>query len=107
MLSYTSLGCSALATVHNRVVMSFTDPGGNDNTRLTAAMNYAAAVSTVVFLRTVQHAESYYQYADMGNYEQAAALLIHPTIWAGLTMADYGHWAGSIWKILVLRASRR
>ncbi|TCD69730.1 hypothetical protein EIP91_006497 [Steccherinum ochraceum] len=88
-VAWEMLGCSALATVHNRVVMSFTDPGGNDNTRLTAAMNYAAA------------------YADMGNYEQAAALLIHPTIWAGLTMADYGHWAGSIWKILVLRASRR
>lgn len=34
-----------LSTVHNRLVMSFTAPGSDDNTGLTAALNHAYTVS--------------------------------------------------------------
>jgi len=77
-----------ISTVHNRLVMSFTEPGNDDNTGLTAALNHA------------------YTYAHLGNYHQAIAVLLSPTIWAGLNINNYNLWAGQIWNILVLRASR-
>lgn len=34
-------------------------------------------------------------------------MLLESDTWRGLTLDDYGAWAGEIWHILVLRASRR
>lgn len=34
-------------------------------------------------------------------------MLIDPSVWSGLTIADCQLWASEIWHILVLRASRR
>ncbi|THH32115.1 hypothetical protein EUX98_g2062 [Antrodiella citrinella] len=87
-IAWDMLGCTMISTVHNRLVMSFTEPGSDDNTGLTAALNHA------------------YTYAHLGNYQQAIAILLAPAIWTGLSINNYNLWAGQIWNILVLRASR-
>ncbi|CAL1704828.1 unnamed protein product [Somion occarium] len=86
---WDSAGCARLADIEETVVLAFTDPGSDDNNRLTAAVNRA------------------YRNARQGKYKEAIAMLLHPDIFTGLTLTDYNTWAAEIWHILVLRASRR
>ncbi|KAL7283326.1 hypothetical protein ACG7TL_002755 [Trametes sanguinea] len=82
-------GCSELARIEEDIVSSFTEYGSDDNTRLTVTLNRA-----------------YYK-ARQGKYTASIATLLEPDVWRGLSLADYNLWAGEIWHILILRASRR
>ncbi|KAI0664893.1 hypothetical protein C8Q70DRAFT_1049092 [Cubamyces menziesii] len=82
-------GCSKLARIEEDIVTSFTEYGSEDNTRLTVTLNRA-----------------YYK-ARQGKYTASIATLLEPDVWRGLGLADYNLWAGEIWHILALRASRR
>ncbi|KAI9064349.1 hypothetical protein FKP32DRAFT_1716212 [Trametes sanguinea] len=82
-------GCSELARIEEDIVSSFTEYGSDDNTRLTVTINRA-----------------YYK-ARQGKYTASIATLLEPDVWRGLSLADYNLWAGEIWHILTLRASRR
>ncbi|KAJ2991321.1 hypothetical protein NUW54_g8225 [Trametes sanguinea] len=82
-------GCSELARIEEDIVSSFTEYGSDDNTRLTVTLNRA-----------------YYK-ARQGKYTASIATLLEPDVWRGLSLADYNLWAGEIWHILTLRASRR
>ncbi|KAI0646968.1 hypothetical protein C8Q79DRAFT_957197 [Trametes meyenii] len=82
-------GCSKLARIEEDIVISFTEYGSEDNTRLTVTLNRA------------------YDRARQGKYVAAISGLLEPEVWQGLDIADYNLWAGEIWHILALRASRR
>ncbi|KAI8998714.1 hypothetical protein BD414DRAFT_475857 [Trametes punicea] len=82
-------GCSRLARIEEDIVISFTEYGSEDNTRLTVTLNRA------------------YHKARQGKYTASIATLLEPDVWRGLSLADYDLWAGEIWHILALRASRR
>ncbi|KAI0781023.1 hypothetical protein BD413DRAFT_501848 [Trametes elegans] len=82
-------GCSKLARIEQDIVTSFTEYGSEDNTRLTVTLNQA-----------------YYK-ARQGKYVASVASMLEPDVWRGLTIADYNIWAGEVWHILALRASRR
>ncbi|KAK7693589.1 hypothetical protein QCA50_003158 [Cerrena zonata] len=86
---WSSAGCAKLADIEESVVLAFTDPGSNDNNRLTVTVNKA------------------YRHARQGKYKEAIAMLLRPDVFTGLTLNDYNTWASEIWHILVLRASRR
>ncbi|KAI0831217.1 hypothetical protein BC628DRAFT_1407751 [Trametes gibbosa] len=82
-------GCTNLARIEEDIVISFSEYGGEDNTRLTVILNQA------------------YNKARQGKYDAAVSGLLEPDVWRGLDIADYNIWAGEIWHILALRASRR
>ncbi|KAI0374802.1 hypothetical protein BV20DRAFT_986672 [Pilatotrama ljubarskyi] len=86
---WSFFGCSKLARIEEDIVISLTEYGSEDNTRLTVTLNRA------------------YDKARQGNYVAAVAGLLEPDVWRGLSIADYNLWAGEIWHILALRASRR
>ncbi|KAI0362002.1 hypothetical protein OH77DRAFT_1416202 [Trametes cingulata] len=82
-------GCTKLARIEEDIVISLTEYGSEDNTRLSVTLNRA------------------YDKARQGHYVAAVAGLLEPDVWRGLNIADYNLWAGEIWHILALRASRR
>ncbi|KAI0637056.1 hypothetical protein C8Q77DRAFT_1095769 [Trametes polyzona] len=82
-------GCSKLARIEEDIVLAFTEPGSDDNTRLSITLNRA------------------YDTARQGKYVAAISTLLEPDVWRGLNITDYNLWAGEIWHILALRASRR
>ncbi|KZT11383.1 uncharacterized protein LAESUDRAFT_755040 [Laetiporus sulphureus 93-53] len=82
-------GCPKVAQVEENIVTAFTEAGGDDHNRLVVTLNRA-----------------YYR-ARQGRYREAIATLLEPDVWRGLTLNEYHSWAGEIWHILVLRASRR
>ncbi|KAH9854144.1 hypothetical protein C2E23DRAFT_914573 [Lenzites betulinus] len=88
-LIWNFFGCTHLARIEEDIVISFSEYGGDDNTRLTVILNQA------------------YSKARQGKYDAAIAGLLEPDVWRGLSIADYNLWAGEIWHILALRASRR
>ncbi|KAH8099478.1 hypothetical protein BXZ70DRAFT_227681 [Cristinia sonorae] len=88
-IAFDLLGCAPLANIHNRVVCSFMEHGTGDNTRLVAFLNNSRAN------------------AEGGLYDSAITSLLHPLVWSGLSISDYNLWAGCIWNIFVLRASRQ
>ncbi|THV07616.1 hypothetical protein K435DRAFT_959687 [Dendrothele bispora CBS 962.96] len=85
---WSIVGSEDLARIESEIVMAFTPPEGPDNNRLTTILNQA------------------YQRARQGNYEAAIAMLLQPSVWKGISVADYGLWAQGVWQILALRASR-
>ncbi|CAK5277710.1 unnamed protein product [Mycena citricolor] len=86
---WTAAGCPGLAALEEDLVIAFTDEGGSDNNRTTVMLN------------------KLYRHARSGYYDQALSALLHPSMWRGLSLIDYGLWAQEIWHILVLRATRR
>ncbi|TBU65923.1 hypothetical protein BD310DRAFT_912363 [Dichomitus squalens] len=86
---WTNFGCTRLARIEEDIVTAFSEVGGDDNTRLTVALNRA------------------YHVARQGKYQQAIASLLEPDVWRGLSLADYNLWAFEIWSILAMRACRR
>ncbi|KAI0082698.1 hypothetical protein K474DRAFT_1702690 [Panus rudis PR-1116 ss-1] len=86
---WSSSGCSQLAEIEETVVLAFTEPGSDDNNRLTMTLNRAQRM------------------ARQGKYKEAISMLLNPDVFAGLTITDYGLWAAEIWHILALRSSRR
>ncbi|KAL1947766.1 hypothetical protein VTO73DRAFT_13490 [Trametes versicolor] len=88
-LIWNFFGCSKIARVEEDIVIAFTEYGSEDNTRLTVQLNRA------------------YDKARQGKYESAIAGLLEPDVWRGLHITDYNLWAGEIWHIFALRASRR
>ncbi|KAH8829175.1 hypothetical protein DL96DRAFT_1597040 [Flagelloscypha sp. PMI_526] len=82
-------GCMQLASVEEDIIMLFTDAGTDDNNRVQCAMNRAYAL------------------ARNGEYEAGLSLLLTPETWSGLILSDYQDWAHYVWRILVLRATRR
>ena len=100
-------GSPALSGIHNRIVMSFTSPGSDDNTRLTSIMNYAYGVMIFPHISDYLTHTHFSQYATAGHYQESVAMLLDPSTWTGLSLSNYNIWAGQIWHILVLRASRR
>lgn len=47
------------------------------------------------------------QNARQGNYNDALAMLLEPSVWRDLSIRDHSSWAHQIWHILALRATRR
>ncbi|KAJ7219238.1 hypothetical protein GGX14DRAFT_435221 [Mycena pura] len=86
---WSAAGCDQLAIVEENLVIAFTDVGGEDNNRLTVTLNQA------------------YREARQGHYEKALSALLHPSVWRGLSLVDYGLWAQEIWHIIALWATRR
>jgi len=86
---WSMAGCNRLSAISENTVIAFTEVGGDDNNRLTVTLNQA------------------YRRARQGEYDKAFSMLLEPDVWRGLTLNDYVAWAGEIWHILVLRASRR
>ncbi|TEB35906.1 hypothetical protein FA13DRAFT_1727451 [Coprinellus micaceus] len=82
-------GCERLAQASEEVVLSFTEPGSDNSTRLVVVLNKA------------------HQMARQGRYHESLCLLLEPATWQGLTMNDHGSWAHEIWNILAMRAIRR
>ncbi|KAF9480133.1 hypothetical protein BDN70DRAFT_912885 [Pholiota conissans] len=82
-------GCDKLAALEENIVITFMEPGTDNNNRLAIILNKA------------------YKQARQGKYTEALALLIDPSTWCGLILHDYGQWAYQIWRILTLRATRR
>lgn len=82
-------GCHRLADIHENIVIAFTDIGSENSTRLTMLLNKT------------------YRWARQGEYFKALAVLVDPSTWRGLAMADYRLWAHEVWAILALRAVRR
>ncbi|KAK7465863.1 hypothetical protein VKT23_005834 [Stygiomarasmius scandens] len=78
-----------LARIESEIVIAFTEPESSDNNRLTTFLNQA------------------YHRARQGSYKDAMAMLLQPSVWKGISLADYGLWAQQVWHILALRASRR
>ncbi|KAJ6630768.1 hypothetical protein B0H10DRAFT_2160163 [Mycena sp. CBHHK59/15] len=79
---WSAAGCDRLAAIEENLVIAFTDIGGEDNNRITLLLNQA------------------YREARQGKYEKSLAALLHPSVWRGLSMVDYGLWAQEIWHIL-------
>ncbi|KAF8959053.1 hypothetical protein BDZ97DRAFT_1839603 [Flammula alnicola] len=75
-------GCYKVSDLEENIVLAFTEPGSESNTRLSIK-------------------------ARQGNYNEALALLIDPSVWRGLIVHDYSIWAHQIWHVLALRATRR
>ncbi|KAF5368466.1 hypothetical protein D9758_002314 [Tetrapyrgos nigripes] len=88
-IAWSIVGSEDLARIESEIVIVFTEAEGADNNRLTACLNQA------------------YRRARNGYYEDAIAMLLQPSVWKGISVADYGFWAQEIWHILALRASRR
>ena len=103
-------GCSKLARIEEDIVTSFTEYGSDDTTRLTLTLNRAYYVSWMLccyLLHLSRLMHPYPQKARQGKYTASIATLLEPDVWRGLGLADYNLWAGEIWHILALRASRR
>lgn len=86
---WNEAGCDKLSTVEGNIVMAFTEPGGESTNRLSVILNKT------------------YKNARQGNYNEALAMLLDPSVWRGLSIRDYSSWAHQIWHILALRATRR
>lgn len=82
-------GCHKLAELEEDIVMAFTEPGSESSNKLSVVLNKS------------------YKKARQGNYDEALALLVDPSVWRGLIIHDYATWAHQIWHILTLRATRR
>ena len=92
--------------MEGNIVMAFTEPGGESTNRLSVILNKTYKVFLNALLirdrgfNTIQNARQ-------GNYNEALAMLLDPSVWRGLSIRDYSSWAHQIWHILALRATRR
>ena len=86
--------------------MAFTEPGGESTNRLSVIQNKTYKVCLSASLIRVLRF-NIMQNARQGNYNEALAMLLEPSIWRGLSIRDYSSWAHQIWHILALRATRR
>jgi hypothetical protein len=86
--------------------MAFTEPGGESTNRLSVILNKTYKVCLNASLICVQMFNRT-QNARQGNYNEALAMLLEPSVWRGLSIRDYSSWAHQIWHILALRATRR
>ena len=86
--------------------MAFTEPGGESTNRLSVILNKTYKVYLNPSLIRVR-GFNIVQNARQGNYNEALALLLDPSVWRGLSIHDYSSWAHQIWHILALRATRR
>lgn len=104
-VAWDATGCSALRSVQEDVVISFTEAGTGDNNRITCLMNKAFSVQCLPV--SVVSNLTPFQMARNGLYEQSLCLLLDSDTWRGLILADYDDWAHTLWRILLLRATRR
>ena len=86
--------------------MAFTEPGGESTNRLSVILNKTYKVCLTVSLIRIRRSNRT-QNARQGNYNEALAMLLEPSVWRGLSIRDYSSWAHQIWHILALRATRR